>query len=267
MERLQKILARSGVASRRASEVLIKQRRVTVNGEPARLGQQADAARDDIRVDGRRIAGAAEAMWVVLNKPVGAVVSDRAQGDRPTVRTLVDLPTRLFAVGRLDVESEGLVVMTNDGEAAERLAHPRYEHEKEYRVLLNRPPDEKQLASWGRGLVLPDGHRTRPARLWREAGGRSQRWLRLVLREGHKRQIRESARVLGLRVERLIRVRVGPFSLGTMKPGEWRLASQAELAQLGRPGKAPARRPSRPPSASRSPRRPRPAAARPKERR
>ncbi|HLE23280.1 MAG TPA: pseudouridine synthase [Anaerolineales bacterium] len=267
MERLQKILARSGVASRRASEVLIEQRRVTVNGKPARLGQQADAARDDIRVDGRRIAGAAEATWVVLNKPVGVVVSDRAQGDRPTVRTLVDLPTRLFAVGRLDVESEGLVVMTNDGEAAERLAHPRYEHEKEYRVLLNRPPDEQQLASWGRGLVLADGHRTRPARLWREAGGRSQRWLRLVLREGHKRQIRESARVLGLRVERLIRVRVGPFSLGTMKPGEWRLASQAELAQLGRPGKAPARRPSRPPSAARSPRRPRPAAARPKERR
>jgi 23S rRNA pseudouridine2605 synthase len=267
MERLQKILARAGVASRRASEVLIEQKRVTVNGVPARLGQQADAAGDDIRVDGRRIAGAAAAMWVVLNKPVGVVVSDRAQGDRPTVRTLIDLPTRLFAVGRLDVESEGLVVMTNDGEAAERLAHPRYEHEKEYRVLLNRPPDEKQLASWARGLVLADGHHTRPARVWREAGGRSQRWLRLVLREGHKRQIRESARVLGLRVERLIRVRFGPFDLGTMKPGEWRMATEAEIAHLGPRPRPPVRRPSRAPSAGRPPRRPRPAAARSKERR
>jgi len=267
MERLQKILARAGVASRRASEVLIEQRRVTVNGEPARLGQQADSTRDDIRVDGRRIAGAAEAVWVVLNKPPGVVVSDRAQGDRPTVRALVDLPERLFAVGRLDVESEGLVVMTNDGQAAERLAHPRYEHEKEYRVLLNRPPDEGQLASWARGLVLADGHRTRPARLWREPGGRSQRWLRLILREGHKRQIRESARVLGLRVERLIRVRVGPFALGTLKPGEWRLAMKAEVAQLGVSGKPLNRRPSRPPSAAGAPRRPRPTAPRSKERR
>src|SRR3970282_817061 len=118
MERLQKILPRAGVASRRASEVLIEQRRVTVNGKPARLGQQADAAPADIRVDGRRIAGAAEATWVVLNKPVGVVVSDRAQGDRPTVRALVDLPERLFAVGRLDVESEGLGVMTKDGTGA-----------------------------------------------------------------------------------------------------------------------------------------------------
>jgi 23S rRNA pseudouridine2605 synthase len=267
MERLQKILARAGVASRRASEVLIEQRRVTVNGEPARLGQQADPARDDIRVDGRRIAGAAEAVWVVLNKPPGVVVSDRAQGDRPTVRSLVGLPTRLFAVGRLDVESEGLVVLTNDGEAAERLAHPRYEHEKEYRALLNRPPDAEQLLAWGRGLVLADGHRTLPARVWRESGGRSQRWVRLVLREGHKRQIRESARVLGLRVERLIRVRLGPFALGTMKTGEWRLATGAEIAKLGgaaKPRERPVRRPA---SAARPPRRPRTTAPRSKERR
>jgi 23S rRNA pseudouridine2605 synthase len=185
MERLQKILARAGVASRRASEVLIEQQRVTVNGVPARIGQQADPARDDIRVDGRRIAAAAQAMWVVLHKPPGVVVSDRAQGDRPTARELIGLPQRLFAVGRLDVESEGLVVLTNDGAAAERLAHPRYEHEKEYRVLLNRPPDEDQLASWTRGVVLPDGHRTRPARVWREPGGRSQRWMRLVLPRSH----------------------------------------------------------------------------------
>jgi 23S rRNA pseudouridine2605 synthase len=246
MERLQKILARAGVASRRASEALIEERRVTVNGQTARLGQSADPARDDIRVDGRRIAAAPEAVWVVLNKPAGVVVSDRAQGDRRTARQLIDLRTRLFAVGRLDVDSEGLVVLTNDGAAAERLSHPRYEHEKEYRVLLNRAPDEDQLASWSRGLVLADGYRTRPAQVRREPGGRSQRWLRLVLREGHKRQIRESARAVGLRVERLIRIRLGPFVLGAMRPGEWRLATTAEMARLAAaeprpPSKASAR--------------------------
>jgi 23S rRNA pseudouridine2605 synthase len=265
MERLQKILARAGVASRRASEVLIEQRRVTVNGEPAKLGQSADPSRDDIRVDGRRIAVAAEPVWVVLHKPAGVVVSDRAQGLRRTARELVDLPTRLFAVGRLDVESEGLVLLTNDGEAAERLSHPRYEHEKEYRILLNRPPDDAQLAAWGRGLVLADGFRTRPAQLRREPGGRSQRWLRLVLRQGHKRQIRESARVLGLRVERLIRIRLGPFVLGAMKPGEWRLATGAEIARIGSAAPAPVR-PHRSPAVVR-PRLRRAAPARTKERR
>lgn len=267
MERLQKILARAGVASRRASEVLIEQRRVTVNGEPARLGQQADPARDDIRVDGRRVGPAQQATWVLLNKPVGVIVSDRAQGERRTARQLIDLPTRLFAVGRLDVESEGLVVLTNDGEAADRLAHPRFEHEKEYRVLLDRAPDAGQLAAWGRGLVLPDGHRTRPARLWREAGGRSQRWLRLILREGHKRQIRESAKVLGLRVVRLIRLRQGPFTLGTLKTGEWRLASAAEIAQLEPTAASARRRPRRVPPPVRGPRPPRSSVSRSKERR
>jgi 23S rRNA pseudouridine2605 synthase len=128
--------------------------------------------------------------------------------------------------------------MTNDGEAADRLTHPRYEHEKEYRVLLNRPPDDEQLAAWARGVVLADGFRTGAARLWREPGGRSQRWLRLVLYEGHKRQIRESAKALGLRVERLIRVRLGPFALGPLGPGEWRLASSTELSGLERETKA-----------------------------
>jgi len=266
MERLQKILARAGIASRRASEGLIQQQRVTVNGEPARIGQSADAGRDDIRVDGRRIAAPAEAMWVLLNKPVGVVVSDRAQGRRRTARQLVDLPPRLFAVGRLDVQSEGLVVLTNDGPSADRLAHPRYEHEKEYRVLLNRPPDEEQQAAWRRGLVLADGYRTGPARLSREPGGRAQRWYRLVLREGHKRQIRESAKALGLRVERLIRIRLGPFMLGTMKLGEWRLATPAEVEGI-RSGPARTNGRTRRPGPSHRRRSPAPSAVRAKRNR
>jgi len=239
MERIQKILARAGIASRRSCETLIEQGRVSVNGRIAQLGEQADPGRDTIRVDGRLVESAPPLVWVVLHKPPGVVVSDRAQGRRKTARQLVALPGRLFAVGRLDVESEGLVLLTNDGDLAEHLSHPRYEHEKEYRILLNRPPEEEQIERWSRGLMLADGYRTRPARVWRERGGRTNRWLRVVLREGHKRQIRESARAVGLRVDRLIRVRLGPFHLGTMTPGEWRLASSGEVEQVSPARRAP----------------------------
>jgi len=242
MERIHKILARAGVASRRAVEKMILEGRITVNGQPAHIGQAVDPLRDDIRIDGRRPQAPPPAVWVLLHKPPGVVVSDRPQGRRKTVRQLVPLPGRLFPVGRLDVGSEGLVVLTNDGESAERLSHPRYEHEKEYRVLLDRPPEDDRLDVWRRGVVLADGHRTRPAIVRREPGGRSQRWIRLVLREGHKRQIRESARALGLRVERLVRIRVGPFHLGTLRPGEWRLATDSETARLGLADAARARR-------------------------
>ncbi len=234
MERLQKILARAGIASRRACELLIEQERVTVNGRVAHLGESAEAGRDSIRVDGQLVQPAPGPVWILLHKPPGVVVSDRAQGQRRTARELVAFSGRLFAVGRLDLESEGLVLLTNDGDLAERLSHPRHEHEKEYRIQVNRSPDEEQIERWSRGLTLADGFRTRPARVWRERGGRSNRWLRIVLHEGHKRQIRESARAVGLRVERLIRIRFGPFHLGTLKPGEWRIATAAEVDQISR---------------------------------
>lgn len=232
MERIQKILARAGVGSRRACETLIEQRRVTINGRVAQLGESAEPGVDELRVDGRRVGEAPAARWVVLNKPRGVVVSDRAQGQRRTARQLIELRDRLIAVGRLDVDSEGLVVFTNDGEAAHRLSHPRYVHDKEYRVLLDRHPDSPQIEAWRRGVVLADGHRTRPAVVRREEPGRTGRWLRIILQEGHKRQIRETARALGLRVERLIRVRLGPFELGSLKSGEWRLGSAAEVRQV-----------------------------------
>jgi 23S rRNA pseudouridine2605 synthase len=225
---------------------------VTVNGTVARIGESADPDRDEIRVDGRALPRRAKPVWVVLHKPTGVIVSDRPQGARPTARSLVDLPERLMAVGRLDVESEGVVVLTNDGDQAQRLSHPRYQHEKEYRVLLDRPPDGAQLEAWRRGIVLADGHRTRPAQLAREGQGKSSRWIRLTLREGHKRQIRETARALGLHVERLIRVRLGPFRLGTLRSGEWRMGTPKELEALNRSlpesdrSRSPDRRPPRP---------------------
>ncbi len=232
MERIQKILARAGIASRRASELLIEQERVSVNGRVAHLGESAEPDRDSIRVDGQLVKAAPAPVWILLHKPPGVVVSDRAQGQRKMARELVSFAGRLFAVGRLDLESEGLMLLTNDGDLAERLSHPRHEHEKEYRVLLDRPPDEEQVGRWSRGLMLADGYRTHPVRIWRERSGRTNRWLRVVMREGHKRQIRESARAVGLRVERLIRIRLGPFHLGTILPGEWRIATPAEVDQI-----------------------------------
>ena len=232
-ERLQKLMARSGVSSRRGAEVLILAGRVTVNGRVAQLGWQVDGGLDEVRVDGERIEVDRSDVHVLVHKPVGVVCSLRAQGGRRTVRQLVDLPDRLFPVGRLDVDSEGLVLLTNDGRLAHRITHPRYGCEKEYRVLLDRRPSREQMASWRRGVVLDDGRRTLPARVNPEVPvGGDESWMRVILRQGMKRQIRRTAQALGLNVRRLIRVRIGNVSLGNLAAGEWRSLAQDELAEL-----------------------------------
>ena len=241
-ERLHKVLARAGVGSRRHCEALIIEGRVTVNGRPAILGQSVDAARDAIRVDGRPIGAAPEAVVVALHKPAGVVSSLNPQGPRRTVRDLVPLPGRLYPAGRLDLHSEGLVILTNDGDLALHLTHPRFEHEKEYRVLLDRAPEPAQLTAWQRGMATATG-RPAPARVRRESSEEGDRWIRVVLREGRKRQIRESARSLGLEVRRLIRVRIGGLDLGRMRPGEWRVLSRTEVGALI--GKTERNRPNR----------------------
>src|SRR3990172_2307599 len=147
-ERLQKLLARAGMGSRRASEALIREGRVTVNGREATLGVRADPVRDEIRVDGVLLPPPEDLIVIALHKPAGVVSSLRSQDGGPTVRDLIPLPQRLFPVGRLDMHSEGLILLTNDGELANRLAHPRYEHEKEYRILLDRMPDAEQFHAW-----------------------------------------------------------------------------------------------------------------------
>jgi 23S rRNA pseudouridine2605 synthase len=244
-ERLQKILARAGLGSRRASEGLIREGRVTVNGREAVLGMRADPVQDEIRVDGVRLPAPEELIVVALNKPAGVVSSLRAQNGGSTVRDLIPLPQRLFPVGRLDMHSEGLILLTNDGELANRLAHPRYGHEKEYRVLLDRMPDSEQLNAWREGVVLPDGKQTLPAKVWRESSSGSSAWIRVVLRQGLKRQIRLTARVLGLKVRRLIRTRFAGVDLGDMQPGEWRKIDPRQITlfqtdrlpdQGGKPG-------------------------------
>jgi 23S rRNA pseudouridine2605 synthase len=231
-ERLQKILARAGYGSRRACEEIIERGRVRVNGQPAGLGSKADAHQDKISVDGRQIASEEQLVYVMLYKPRGVLSAVSSDDDRQTVRDLVPLPGTLYPVGRLDFDSEGLLLMTNDGELANRLTHPRYEHEKEYRVLVAAHPDKKQLELWRRGVVLADGFKTQPAEVIQSAKFGKGSWLRVVLKEGHKRQIREMGRVTGLPVVKIIRVRMGQLRLGNLKPRQWRHLTVEELAAL-----------------------------------
>lgn len=231
-ERLQKILARAGYGSRRHCEALIADGRVQVNGRIALLGDQADAEVDRITVDGAPLPTPEKLTYILLYKPRGVLSTVSSPDRRPTVRHLVDWPGTLYPVGRLDVDSEGLLLLTNDGELAHRLTHPRYEHEKEYRVLVARQPDRKQLEAWRHGVVLTDGYRTRPAKVLVEGKFGKGAWLRVTLKEGHKRQIREMGRQTGLPVVRIIRVRMASLRLGELKPGQWRLPSEAEVRAL-----------------------------------
>jgi 23S rRNA pseudouridine2605 synthase len=231
-ERLQKILARSGYGSRRANEELISAGRVKVNGQIAHLGMKADPSKDEIVVDGTTIPKAEPSIYIALYKPRG-VLSDQSVGDpRKNVRNLVDIPGHLFTIGRLDLDSEGLMILTNDGDLTNRITHPRYGHEKEYMVLIATRPDEEQLAIWQRGVVLEDGFRTAPTKVTVAKLQGKGAWLKVVMREGHKRQIREIGKVIGLPVVKLIRVRIATVRLNNLKPGDWRYLSPDEIKEL-----------------------------------
>jgi pseudouridine synthase len=230
-ERIQKLLAQAGFGSRRTCEEYLTQHRVTVNGKIAELGAKADPERDMIKVDGKRVTFDAAKIYVMLNKPMGVVTTNADEFDRKTVRDLVPLEGHLFPVGRLDADSEGLVLLTNDGDLANALTHPRYEHEKEYVVLVEGQPDDGTLKRWRRGVMLED-QMTARARVDVIGAERDQTWLRVIMREGRKRQIREVAGMLGHRVKYLQRVRLGPLKLGQLKVGQWRHLTSSEVRQL-----------------------------------
>jgi 23S rRNA pseudouridine2605 synthase len=230
-ERVQKLLAQAGFGSRRACEEFIVQGRVRVNGLKAELGQKADPAKDEIMLDGEPLARPEKWSYILLYKPRGVVSSLEPQGDRKTVRDLVPAEERLYPVGRLDMDSEGLILLTNDGELTNKLTHPRYETEKEYRVLVADEPDEKQLNIWRRGVML-EGKRTAPAQVERESHTAEGFWLKVMMHEGRKHEIRDIAKTLGLWVHRLIRVRLGALRIGTLRPGEWRALEPKEIHEL-----------------------------------
>ena len=231
-ERLQKIIAAAGLCSRRRAEEWIEQGKVTVNGGLARLGDTADPALDEILVDGRPLPAApAKSTTVLLYKPRGVVTTLSDEKGRPTVAELLPPELgRLFPVGRLDQFSEGLLLMTNDGELANRLTHPAGEVRKSYRLWVSgwRP---EALALLRRPIVL-DGYQIRPPEvglMWQRNGSAL---LEITIHEGRNRQIRRMAEAAGLTVTRLKRVAEGPLTLGELKPGQWRELSEAELSQL-----------------------------------
>jgi 23S rRNA pseudouridine2605 synthase len=241
VKRLQKVLAQAGVASRRACEELIRQGRVQVNGQVVtELGTKVDPNRDEIRVDGAPISGPEERVYLILNKPPGYISTTHDPWGRPTVLDLIPHQGRLYPVGRLDAESEGLLLLTNDGRLTHRLTHPRYEHEKEYLVLVKGHPSQTVLSQLRQGVDLEEG-RTAPAkvsRVSRKEGSETPpgtTWLRIVVHEGRKRQIRRMCSAVGHPVQRLIRVRMGPIELGNLPEGGYRPLSAKEVRRLRLP--------------------------------
>lgn len=235
MERLQKYLAHCGVASRRAAEQLIVEGRVAVNGQPAReLGTQVDPHVDRVEVDGRPVRPSTAMVYLALNKPTGVVTTVQDPQGRPTVMGLVPRVGRVYPVGRLDADSEGLLLVTNDGDLANRLTHPRFGCEKEYRALVEGEPDEADLELLREGVLLDDGA-TQPAEVGLEpARGLEPGFaiVRVTLREGRKRQVRRMLAAIGCRVERLQRVRIGPLELGDLPLGATRPLGRSEVAAL-----------------------------------
>lgn len=230
-ERIQKLLAQAGYGSRRACEEFIIAGRVRVNGEVAVLGQKADLLFDKVTLDGNALPKVESMTYIALYKPRNVISASEDQ-ERQTVRDLIPVEGHLYPVGRLDYDSEGLILMTNDGDLTNKLTHPKFGHEKEYRVLLARKPDESQLATWRRGIILEDGYKTQPCDVKFVSTSGKGAWVRVVMGEGRKRQIRETGRLLGLPVVKIIRMRIGSLRLGSLKPRMWRFLTEDEVAEL-----------------------------------
>ena len=240
--RLQKILSQAGVASRRAAETLIAGGRVTVNGKTiVEMGVRADPLLDDIRVDGRRIRQAAAHRYILLYKPVGYVTTRRdPQGRRTVIDLLGSQAEYVYPVGRLDYDSEGLLLLTNDGDLAARLTHPRHGVERTYEARVAGLPDASALDRLRRGIPL-DGHRTRPAVVnllnassARIRGREPEGVVRLTIQEGRNRQVRRMLEAVGHPVRSLKRTRIGPISDRYLKPGQSRELTTDELKRLRR---------------------------------
>lgn len=236
IQRLQKLISQAGIASRRESENLIRAGKVKVNGNIAKLGDKADPQKDRIEVNGRSLSSSAnQHIYIALNKPRGVISSteDELNQGRKTVRDLIKLPGHLYPVGRLDKQSEGLMLMTNDGNLAHKLTHPRFGHEKTYRVEVEGQIMPETLDLWRHGVML-DGKMTAPAKITVIEEHPAFTKLEIVMREGRKRQIRRVAADLGHPVRRLVRIRIGPLELGNLQKGKWRHLRANEIAALNK---------------------------------
>jgi 23S rRNA pseudouridine2605 synthase len=248
-ERLQKILSRAGVASRRASEKVMAEGRVKVNGVTVReLGTKADADEDDVRVDGVRLRPPKEPVYLLLNKPKGAVSTRHDPEGRTTVMDLVPPVAGLFPVGRLDVTTEGLLLLTNDGAFAEKVAHPRYEVARVYRAKVHRVPDERTLERLRTGVAV-DGQRMAVDGV-RVVDAGQNAWLEVTLHEGRHHEVKRLLEAVGHPVSKLRRVALGPVTHRGLHPGEYRHLTPAEVRAFLRSRPGPPRRRSVVPSAA-----------------
>lgn len=230
-ERLQKILSARGVASRRKAEAMIEAGQVTVNGLAAALGDSADPDADEIRIDGRLLPREQGFVYLMLNKPRGFVTTMSDEKGRPTaVQLVADCGTRVYPVGRLDMDSEGLMLFTNDGEFANRMTHPRQELDKVYEVWVNRytPGAEAELAK----PVVLDGYKIRPPKVELLSAQGSTARFRITIHEGRNRQIRRMCELAGMYCTRLRRIQEGNLVLGDLPKGKWRYLTQEEVARL-----------------------------------
>ncbi len=255
-ERVQKLMAQANIGSRRACEDIISQGRVRVNGKVIHLGDQADPTQDVIEVDGSKIAFPEQKLYIAFNKPKYVLSTDEPhEGDtRKIITDFLPFKEHLFSAGRLDADSEGLMVLTNDGELANTLTHPRYRHTKTYKVVVTGLPSQETLLRWQKGVELEneDGtiDYTGPCYVHVMEGGEKESTLRIVMTEGKKRQIRRTAALFGHTVRSLVRTQMGKLMLGNLRSGEWRELNAKDLAALKTPadeliqikGKSAARR-------------------------
>jgi 23S rRNA pseudouridine2605 synthase len=225
--RLQKVLAVRGFGSRRVVEDMIADGRVVVNGDVAILGRRVDVERDTVEVDGVRVGVAPDLTYYLLNKPKGVVTTASDTHDREIVTELVPDEPRVYPVGRLDMDTEGLLLITNDGDLTHRLTHPSYGVEKEYLVEVDKPVSRNHLRQLREGVELDDGL-TAPAK----ASGVTDTVFKLTIHEGRNRQVRRMSKALGLNVTRLVRVRIGELADRQLKPGQWRELTLDEVHRL-----------------------------------
>ena len=237
-QRVQKIMAQADIGSRRKCEAIISSGRVQVNGKVIGLGAKADPLKDVILVDGVRINTAFESICIVVNKPKGVLTSNQAEPDdnRPTIRDLVEVTGHLFPIGRLDADSEGLLILTNDGALANRISHPRYEHTKTYKVTVKGKVASATIEDWESGVWLDDS-RTAACSVKTLQSTKRSTVLRIVMLEGRKRQIRRVAALLGHPVIRLVRTHIGQLGLGTLRKGAWYQLDEDEIDALQTPAR------------------------------
>lgn len=231
--RLQKYMAHCGVASRRKCEEMIKEGRVTVNDQVVtQLGVKVDPQKDEVKVDGKPISLEQKQVYILLYKPRGYVTTVKDTHRRPTVMSLLGIqPVRVYPVGRLDFDTEGLLLLTNDGELANRLMHPRYGVEKEYYVVVEGRPSKLQIQSFIDGIDIGDAvaHAHKVRLLWQKSNSSA---FKMVLKEGRNRQVRRMFEAIGCPVKFLRRERFGNLALGNLKPGEWRYLGEDEVEKL-----------------------------------